>query len=168
MTSIFFSGSSGTGKSSTAIALGQALNMKVVDGISRNSPFEMHTLEHQKYMSRNVYATCTSIDNRILCRTPLDVWAYSKAFKINNQVMDEDNLVRFIKSDPTIIYFPPYWKPKNDGFRPTSVDFNAVVDNSISSIIEEFELKSYTVKNEPVKQRVQNIIKFLEDTQWQG
>lgn len=163
MTSVFLCGSSGTGKSTTAKILGDRLGMKVIDNVSRSSPFDMTSFDHQLYMSKTIFGL-TKKDNLISCRSPFDVLAYSVAFNIPNLSMDSLHAFLFAKGNPTLIYFPYNMFPiVDDGFRPTSPVLNRQVDSEIRKQLEYYKVEYYQVKKESANSRANSIIQYLED-----
>lgn len=163
---ILLSGASSTGKSTTAKVLSEMTGLPIIDNISRNSPYEMHTKEHQQYMSDKVFET-SQMDNHILCRTPFDVWAYSVGFKIDNNAQDSRNAYEFAMRRPKIIYFPINLIPiVDDGFRPVSEELNQTVDSQIRHQISTYNIDHYTVLKESPEERAQHIIEYLEES-WQ-
>lgn len=162
MSSIWLCGSSGTGKSTTGKILAKKLGLDLIDGVSRNSPFEMHTLDHQQYMSRIIF-NIRHRRNFVSCRSPADVLAYSIGFGINNLEMDKAHSDIFFKSKPILIYFPFGMFPiENDKFRPTDLNLNQIVDFEIQKQIKETNLNFYTVGKESAEERAKKIINYLE------
>ena len=160
------SGASSTGKSTTAKILSEKTGLPIIDNISRTSPYEMHTVEHQKYMADKVFET-SQLDNHIMCRTPFDVWAYSIGFNIQNHAQDSRNAYLFAKSNPIVIYFPINVIPiVDDGFRPVSEELNSVVDSEIRKQLMYYGVKYHMVGKGTPEERAENIIKFMEES-WQ-
>lgn len=163
MNQIWLSGSSGTGKSTTGRILAKKLGLELIDGVSRGSKFDMHTLEHQQYMSNTIFGL-RGKNNFVSCRSPLDVLAYSVAFNINNMAMDSLHSFLFAKSNPTIIYFPyGHLNIEDDGFRPISPVLNRQVDSEIKKQLDYYKVEYYEVKKESANSRANSIIKYLEE-----
>ena len=167
MTQIWLSGSSGTGKSTTGRILSKRLELELIDGVSRSSPFQIHTLEHQQYMSKTIF-NLRDKEDFVSCRNPFDVMAYSIGFKINNLAMDSLHSFLFAKGHPIIIFFPfgQIGEIEDDGFRPVSPELNQVVDEEIKKQLMYYDIEYYEVKKESANARANSIIKYLEE-KWQ-
>ena len=161
---IYFAGCSGQGKTTTANWLSKRLDMDVVDGLSRNSPHQMGSDDHQIYLSQTVFSACRNTENSIHCRTPFDVWAYSTVYERGDLNLDYDHAARFASQSPTVFYFPYWLIPKSDGFRPTSEELNKAVDREIRDGIAAFfgEVTPFIVPEGTPEYRVDWIIKALE------
>lgn len=162
MTNIYLSGSSGQGKTTTALLLSRIRNMEIIDGLSRNSPHKMGTDEHQIYLSQVVYSAVRNTDNSIHCRTPFDVFAYSQVFERGSWSLDESHCDRFALEKPTIFYFPYWLKSEDDGFRPTDDKLVRQVDEAIRLTLEDYEdITVVEVDPGTPHQRVQKIQEYL-------
>lgn len=159
MTQIYFTGSSGQGKTTLANLLSKRLDLPVIDGVSRNSPHPQGTDENQQYLSHEIAHLCGALSG-IHCRTPLDVAAYTHALKLYSP-MDTQHVKSFLASWPVVIYFPMVLSIENDGFRPTDVEMNKCVDKWIRSYLNDSGVAFLTLKKESPLDRVESVVKFL-------
>lgn len=162
--SIFFTGPSGTGKTTTARLMASEMAYSVIDNISRNSPYahEYGSIEHQMFVSESVWNHCRDSFNVIHCRTPLDVYAYSYAYGIKeSQARDYDRVLQFADLGAPVIFFPLYWSPQVEKGRNSDMALNRVVEEVIMSAIEDLMIDCYVVKNESTRDRVNNIFEYL-------
>ena len=114
MTGLYFTGSSGTGKTTLSLSVAPMLKLSIVDGISRSSPYLQGSDDHQQYVSRRVFRKCICQKKSIHCRTPIDVMAYTT---VNNahSPMDEQHCKLFAAINPVVIYFPMLPDIEDDG-----------------------------------------------------
>lgn len=158
---IWFTGSSGTGKSTTAKLLGEKTGINVVDNISRSSPHKMGTVEHQAYISKKVF----DLNGRLIIspRSPFDVLAYSVVYEVPNLAMDSLHSFIFASSKPVLFYFPYGQFPiVDDNFRPTSPVLNRQVDEEIRKQLRYYGVEYYEVKKESANSRANSIIQYME------
>lgn len=162
---VYLTGCSSQGKSLTARLIAKRLKLNVLDNISRSSAFKIDTKEHQMYMSETVYNSCITMHDTVYCRTPLDVYAYSMAYKSGRSILFEDRIRAkcFAAGLIKVIYFPYLLPIEDDGFRPTDPAFNKRIDLSIKKQLEIYNIDYYRVLLESPEERVEHIIKFLEE-----
>lgn len=157
---VFFCGTGGQGKSTSARLLSDSLNLPVIDGVSRSGTHKKGSLEHQEWVGQKIQDSVISNDNGIFCRTIIDVNSYSDAmgYKIKRNESLEDY---WLLGHRTVIYFPMLFVPEDDGVRFTDNDFNRRVDQSIKTRLDSTDIEYYTVKNESPEIRNEKILDFL-------
>lgn len=161
MTTVFFTGSSGQGKTTTAKIVSERLQVPVWDGVSRSSPFEMGTREHQEYISNEVFARCTAYDG-VHTRTPIDVLAYTYVFGTGNYAKDGHHVFKFLSTHPKIVYFPMLLEVEDDGFRPTDIELTRKVDRHIQDTLHIYGVTYLTLDLESPEERAEKIITFVK------
>lgn len=160
MTSLYFTGSSGTGKTTLSLSVSSALKFSIVDGISRSSPFLQGSDEHQQYVSRRVFRKCVlQKDKTIHCRTPIDVMAYTT---VNNAYspMDDQHCRLFAATNPIVVYFPMLHDIEDDGVRPTDRVFNENIAKQIKASLDRYNIKYLRLEPGKVSDRVSKIIEY--------
>lgn len=156
---IFFCGSSGQGKTTTANLLNEATGLKVIDGISRSSVHKHGTDEHQQWLSKTIYRISMT-EKGIHCRTPLDVYAYTQAYG-RYSPCDETNVRFFSFKKPVMIYFPLLFKDiEDDGVRPTDLKLNETVDGYIKSALDRYNFNYLALQGNSPEERVQDILNY--------
>ena len=158
MKSIYFTGSSGTGKTTQSLLVSSVLKMPIVDGISRNSPFLMGTSEHQQYVSRRVYRKCINM-NAVHCRTPIDVAAYTKINGVDSP-LDDQHCSEFAKTNPVVVYFPMLDHIEDDGFRPTDYEFNFKVDYLVKKYLDYYGIEYLSLSSDNPDDRANEITTY--------
>lgn len=163
MKAIYFTGSSGSGKTTTSELVAHRTGLKIFDGITRSSPFKMGTDENQQYVSRKIYSTCMSRLG-VHCRTPLDVYAYTQAFGLRSPA-DEQHVKFFAKTNPFLVHFPVLGQIEDDGFRPTDREFNLQVDEHIRFMIKRYNFNClYLQSDSSPEERAGEIITHYRRT----
>ena len=163
--SVFFTGAGGQGKTTTANLLSPIIKLPVVDGLSRGNPYPMGSDEGQYWLEETVWYECMSPELRIHCRTPIDVYAYSKAYG----TCSLDDMIYFMEAwlvkKPKIVYFPYLFKIEDDGFRPTDDTLAMTVDSLILEALDMYSIRNssriHIASNSVPEQRVKEIIEFL-------
>lgn len=157
---IFFCGTGGQGKSTSARLLSDSLNLPVIDGISRSSPHKRGSLDHQAWTGQKVHESVLNNESGIYCRTIIDVNAYSDAMglhiKRNESLQDY-----WLLCQRTVIFFPLLFAPEDDGVRFTDQRFAEDVHISIKTRLDRSRVDYYTVKNESPEDRNKHILDFL-------
>lgn len=161
MPSVYFTGASSQGKTTTAKLLSQELFWPISDGIARSSVYSQGTVENQEWLSRQIYHNCMSRQNKIFCRTPLCVAGYSHAYNIHCPI-DEQHIEMFARSNPIVIYFPMILPLVDDNFRPVNVELNEAVDQTIKTKLDEYNMSFYTLGPGSPEERVQEIMSYLK------
>jgi hypothetical protein len=157
---IFMTGASGTGKTSLAVELCLRLGLDEAPSVSRTSPYEMGSQDMQDYVMHCVDYQCRTASQAVISRTPIDVYAYSRLWGLERK-KPAAVAKRFLDSDAIILYLPKYWEPEDDGFRPLEGQ------DEVDQIIAEALIDSgnwdriYTVENEDVTDRADNVIQWL-------
>lgn len=158
---IYLTGASGTGKTTVGSLLANELYMDRPESVSRNSPYEHGTAEHQDYLAEKIGSQYYRVDNSVLDRTPFDVSAYTDAYSVGNSTLATLYAAGFADTPKVIIYFPIYWAAEDDGVRPTDMDFNREVDRRIKEQLDTYRVKYYTVRDESPEDRVNDIMTYL-------
>lgn len=156
---VYMTGSSGVGKTTQANLLSERLQLPVIDGIARSSPYEMGTDENQQYLSKKIYHACNTVDG-LHCRTPLDVLGYTRASKLYSPT-DEQHVEFFALMEPILIYFPPLGDIEDDGVRPTDKTYNKVVDWFIKDALRRYNFKYLELSPGTPEERSEEIITFI-------
>ena len=157
---VFFCGTGGQGKSTSARLLADSLDLPVIDGIVRSSPHKQGSQKHQEWSGEKVQEAVLNNDSGIFCRTIIDVNAYSDAMghyiKRNESLQDY-----WLLGQRTVIYFPLLLTPEPDGVRFTDQAFLEEVDASMKDRLDRSRVDYYTVKNESPEERNRHILDFL-------
>lgn len=163
---IYFTGSHGTGKTTTAELLAKKTGLTILPSVSRNSPYKQGTIEHQGYVMDKVSQRTMRHTNTIQDRTPLDVFAYTQMMQLeeeyNYQMMKVDRFLRSIAySNEPLFYFPITFSLYSDGVRPGKWE-QIEVDTLIKSMINRVEANIYTVPAGSPEERVEFILERVE------
>lgn len=165
MGSLFFTGVGGQGKTTTANLLSPIIKLPVVDGLSRKNPYPMGSDEGQDWLGMKVWLNSVHRKSKIHCRTPIDVWAYSRVYGTGNILNQEAYVESWLKKKPTIVYFPYLFKIEDDGFRPTDDTLAMTVDSLILERLDMYSMRNssriHVASNSVPEQRVKEIIEFL-------
>ena len=157
---IFFAGTGGQGKSTSARLLSDSLNLPVIDGISRSGPHRRGSEEHQKWVAEKIHDSVLNNPDGIFCRSIIDVNSYSDAMgfyvKRNESLQDY-----WLLGQRTVIFFPLLFAPEDDGVRFTDQRFAEDVHISIKTRLDRSRVDYYTVKNESPEDRNKHILDFL-------
>ena len=159
---IYLAGASGTGKTTIGDMLARHFDIEHHPSVSRSSPYEHGSRQHQIYTEEMIYQTMNLPG--VHDRTLLDVYGYNtfNGYTDLNEEM-HGKIIEWANSNPLVIYFPIFFEPENDGVRPTDKTVNAVVDSIIHSGLENIMPNRFiTVKNEPVEARFESIIKSIK------
>lgn len=165
MESVFFTGTGGQGKTTTANLLSPIINIPIVDGLSRGNPYPMGSDEAQDWLGIKVWFNSIQKRPKIHCRTPIDVWAYSRAYGTGNLEYQEIYIESWLKKKPKIVYFPYLFKIEDDGFRPTDDTLAMTVDSFILEKLSTYSIRNssciHIASNSVPEQRAKEIIEFL-------
>jgi hypothetical protein len=158
---IYFTGASGTGKTTLANLLAPEYDMKVMPSISRSSPHPIGGTEHQQYISEKLFRLAMQDQNAVFDRTPLDVVGYDLAYGFP-ELATQSTLYATVwkRTNPILIYFPVYWTPEDDGFRPTDEKTTTTVDLSIR--VQLTGLEYLTVENESPELRLKSVMEYIK------
>ena len=164
---IYLTGAHGTGKSTVAQIIKERAGFCTVPSVSRNSPYEMGTEEHQKYVMDKVFYHYSKYDGLILERTPLDVYSYTHLMQIeseyNRQKMKVEAFFRGIKqSEEPIFYFPIYFDLENDGVRPGQVE-QVQVDRFIYNYLQDNNIEYHTIPYASPEERADFILERVAE-----
>lgn len=141
MESVFFTGAGGQGKTTTAKLIAPVVGLDIVDGLSRNNPYPMGSDEGQDWLGMTVWLKSVHPRPKIHCRTPIDVWAYSKVYGTGNITNQEKYLQSWLAKNPNVVYFPKFFSVENDGFRPTDESLAWQVDQWIQDVLYKYMQK---------------------------
>jgi len=179
---IGFTGAHGTGKTMTAQALKatgkfddfyfppSSARLLFGDGINTSA-----TPLSQILITMDRTNNIAGHQNVITDRTAIDSWAYTEYQMITVWSPDEvptgyaaitnQYVDRAMNDIDLLVYFPPFWLPKDDGIRLTDRNYQRNIDDLIKKGINMFYAGSVLhMKNESVQRRVEAImseIKFL-------
>lgn len=144
---IFLTGASGTGKTTVGKLLSNHYDLPLQPSISRTSPHKIGTTDHQKYISQKMFELAMSEDeDSVFDRSPLDIVGYDLAYGFPElSVSSLLNSVIWVQTKPLVIYFPVYWEPEDDGFRPTDEKTTTIVDLAIKSQLENSRMNYLTM-----------------------
>lgn len=157
MKSIYFTGCSGSGKTTTGMLVAHRTGLGILDWVSRNSPHKMGTDENQRYISKKVYQRCMK-QLGVHTRTPLDVYAYTQAFGLYSPT-DEQHIDLFRLTNPFLVYYPILDHIEDDGFRPTDRKLNETVDEQIKLMIKRYNFNClFLSKDTSPEERADEII----------
>lgn len=157
---IYFTGASGTGKTTLATMLAAEYGMKVMPSISRNSPYPIGSTEHQEYISEELFRRAMEDQNAVFDRTPLDVVGYDLAYGFPELSLQSTLYATVWKrTSPILIYFPVYWQPEDDGFRPTDEKTTTTVDLTIRAQLAGLEY--LTMDNESPELRLKSAVEYI-------
>lgn len=85
-------------------------------------------------------------EDSVFDRSPLDIVGYDLAYGFPElSVGSLLNAVIWAQTKPIVIYFPVYWEPEDDGFRPTDEKTTNVVDISVKSQLVNSHLNFLTM-----------------------
>lgn len=159
---IYLTGAHGTGKSSVAKIIKSRADFCTVPSASRNSPYEMGTEEHQRYVMDKVFTQHSKHDALVLERTPLDVYSYTRLMKIeaeyNRQQMKVEAFFRALKhTNQPVFYFPISFELENDGIRPGEVE-QIQVDKFIYDYLENNNIHYHAIPNATPSERADFIL----------
>ena len=164
---IFFTGSHGTGKTTTALEIEKMSEFNVAPSASRMSPHRQGTIEHQEFVMDRVYRRCATWDNYVHERTPFDVYAYTVEFGLNSagsrQKMKIDSFVRSVNHQGNILfYFPIRFDLILDGTRPGK-SAQISVDKTISDQIKRTGVNYRIVPDGTPQERADFILKEVSN-----
>jgi hypothetical protein len=143
---IFLTGASGTGKTTVGKLLSNHYDLPLQPSISRTSPFKIGTVEHQEYISNKIFELAMTGPDSVFDRAPLDIVGYDLAYGFPElSVNSLLNAVAWAQTKPLVIYFPVYWEPEDDGFRPTDEKTTSIVDLSIKTQLEGSKINHLTM-----------------------
>lgn len=159
---IYFTGSHGTGKTTTAKIVAKKTRMCVPQSVSRNSPYKQGTLEHQGYVMDKVSNRMMKHEGSVHDRTPLDVFAYTILMEhnseYNHQLMKVQRFLRVMENTlEPLFYFPITFPLVSDGVRPGHDD-QAKVDSIIKPMLKWFDINVYTVPEGTPEERAEFIV----------
>lgn len=166
---IYMTGASGTGKTMLATALSDRLGMYESPSVARTSPYKMKTQICQDYVMHCVDYQCRWLDEAVISRTPIDVFAYSYVWDLQlKQAVDV--AIRFLEDNPIVLYLPKYWPTPSDGFRPTegqdrvdrAIEYGLLTFYNYAGIDKE-EANLYTVQHESVSDRADHVIEWMNE-----
>lgn len=188
---IIFIGSHGTGKSTLANELSRILDMPVVESVAREVTKNWAFLENEGVIENNIPETLRkNAYQKVLCsmafwdfmrwveadvpcimtRCPLDTIAYAMADKIITgdtveeclkTLQDDDEFLMALERS-LFIYLPIEFGIENDGVRPTDVEFQKQVDESMRKLIYAFGIAPRVVSG-TVDERLETILKYIFD-----
>ena len=164
---IYLTGAHSTGKSTVAQIIKERTGFCTVPSVSRNSPYEMGTEEHQRYVMDKVFYQYSKYDGLILERSPLDVYAYTKLMQIESeygrQKMKVEAFFRGIgHSDSPIFYFPIYFDLEHDGIRPGQEE-QVEIDKFIVSYLQKNNIDYYTIPDTTPEERADFILERVAE-----
>lgn len=166
---IYFTGSHGTGKTTTAELLSKRTGFGTLPSVSRNSPYRPGTVEHQGYVMDKVSQRTMRHDRTIQDRTPLDVFAYTQMMQLEGeyeyQMMKVNRFLRAIThSNEPLFYFPITFPLRSDGVRPGKWE-QIEVDSLIKPLLSRFEVNLHTVPAGTPEERVEFILERMDHAQ---
>ena len=162
---VYFTGSHGTGKTTTARLLSSKLGYTIVPSVSRNSPHEPKTLDHQRYVMEKVVYRTMMHTYTVQDRTPVDVFAYTKLMGMKKLYRHQQMCVdRFLRSighakDP-LFYFPIHFELENDGVRPDE-HAQEYIDKAIVLELERSGVNYHVIPDASPEKRVDFILERI-------
>lgn len=162
---IYFTGSHGTGKTTTAKLLSNRTAFGILPSVSRNSPYKPGTVEHQGYVMDKVSQRTMRHDQTIQDRTPIDVLAYTQMMNFESeyahQLMRVDRFLRGIAhSGEPLFYFPIVFPLQSDGVRPGKWE-QIEVDSLIRPLLNRLPVNFYTMPSGTPEERVDFILERI-------
>lgn len=162
---IYFTGSHGTGKTTTARLLSSRLGYSIVPSVSRNSPHEPKTIDHQRYVMEKVVYRTMMHTYTVQERTPVDVFAYTKLMGMKklyrHQQMCVDRFLRNINhAREPIFYFPIHFELENDGVRPDE-HAQEYIDKEIILELERARVNYHVIPDASPEKRVDFILERI-------
>lgn len=157
--------------------LAPLLSLPVIPEIARELCITMGykypgEITDQENFKRNVLEMQMNAENKkskfISDRSAIDSWALwqrwhlSQAMSYNTEAYY--NTARKQADRYThIIYVPPMFKPPDDGFRWTDLDYQKQVDRLVRATLFDWDLldKTYTIKALDTNERVEEILAWL-------
>lgn len=160
---IFLTGASGTGKTTTGRLLAEHYGLTLQPSLSRTSPHEIGSKKHQEYIAEKLFDLATKDRDSVFDRTPLDVVGYDLAYGYVSQAINSMTLATVWKNEckPTIIYFPVYWQPEDDGVRPVDKRTTTLVDVTIKTQLQD--VPHFVVDNESPEARLKSIANYIDN-----
>lgn len=160
---IYMTGASGTGKTTTANMLSEHYNLPVYPSITRNSPWPMGSVDHQVYIRNIMYNLTQTQDNTIFDRCPIDIIGYDVGYKMKREFQRSMSLAdAWIREKPIILYFPYFWEPEDDGFRPTDETLARCVDGVISNYLWSREVEFLYMPNMSPRERLDLAVDYID------
>lgn len=156
-------GASGTGKTTVAVMLSDHYHMPVYPSITRNSPWPMGSVEHQGYIRNKMHELTQTQDNTIFDRSPIDIAGYDIGYKMGDQYLKSMALAEeWAKTEPILLYFPLFWSPEFDGFRPTDMSLAKSVDGVISNFLGFNEVEHCYMPNVSPEERFELAVEYID------
>lgn len=176
MKRIILTGAHGTGKTTILNhyknripAVTEVVRTLIKQGIKIN---EMGDEEGQRIIFDTHIKNLSALTDYISDRGPTDAYAYTwYHYEVQHKDLlhelkrESEELLKFFENNSDIIwcYFPIEFSVVDDGVRSTEEEFRRYVDKSIKSILDDANIKYYTITG-TVEERIKQIDNILEKT----
>lgn len=164
---IYFTGSHGTGKTTTAKLVAKKAKMCAPPSVARSSPYKQGSLEHQGYVMDKVYQRAVDHKGSIHDRTPLDVYAYTLLMEheeeYGHQLMKVERFLSILEqTGEPLFYFPIAFPLVSDGVRPGKFE-QIQIDTLIKPMIKDTGANIYTMPEGTPEERANFVLERIAD-----
>lgn len=177
MKRIIITGASGVGKTTIVEALTPLLSLPQIPELGREICHQMGYQNPTQIPDQNLFKQTVltaqitreeELQSFISDRSTIDCWVLWQRWNIcaamsyDTEAYYETARAQALKYTH-IIYVPPMFKPVDDGFRWTDLDYQKQIDRLVRMTLYEFDLwdKTFTVKDLAVDARVKAVSEWL-------
>lgn len=162
---IYFTGSHGTGKTTTAKLVAKKAKMCAPPSVSRSSPYKQGSLEHQGYVMDKVYQRAMEHSKSVHDRTPLDVYAYTLMMEhkgeYDHQLMKAQRFMRVLQdTGEPLFYFPITFPLVSDGVRPGKFE-QIEIDTLIKPMLKWSDVNLHVVPDGTPEERTDFVMERI-------